>query len=51
MNIHRCPYQSHATVLFFTEAETLDYPDFCHWQANVAEDTIVALDMYVLLAC
>lgn len=35
----------------FTEAETLDYPDFCHWQANVAEDTIVALDMYVLLAC
>lgn len=23
-------------------AETIDYSDFYHWQANVAEDTIVA---------
>ena len=44
-------YISHATLIVLTVAETLDYPDFDHRQANVAEDTIVAHGIfYVLLA-
>ena len=49
--IYTVAYISHATLIVLTVAETLDYPDFYHRQANVAEDTIVAHGIfYVLLA-
>ena len=41
-------YHFHA-ILFYTEAETTDYPDF-FIVVDVAEDTIVALAVYMLLA-
>ena len=35
---HRCLYQANATLSVRTVAETIDYyPDFYHWQANVAD--------------
>ena len=39
---HKAPaftdaYISHATLIVLTVAETMDRPDFYHWQANVAE--------------
>ena len=39
--VHRCPHRLRYSYVY-TVAETIDYPDFYHWQANVAEDTIVA---------
>ena len=48
---HRCLYQANATLSVRTLAETIGYcPDFYHWQANVAEDTIVAHQNCVLWA-
>ena len=44
------PYIIHTLLFHFAEAETIDNPNFFIIETNVAEDTIVALNIIVLLA-
>ena len=45
-NIHRCLYPTRS-ILFCTVAETMDRPDFYHWQANVAEPPQLLTKLFV----